>query len=65
MTSCKIMQLCMIILAFIAFIVGYIISPLIFTDKADMLFLAIASAFGGAILATLGEPDEEEEWRNK
>ncbi len=60
------MQLRMVVMAFIAFIVAYIVSPLIFKDKVDWLFLAITSAFGGALLAILIEPDEkQEDWRNK
>ncbi len=59
------MQLRMILLSFIAFIVGYIISPFIFQDKVDCIFLAISSAFGGALLSTLIESDENEGWRNK
>ena len=57
----------MILLSFIAFIVGYIIGPFIFTEKTDVLFLAITSGYGGALLAILVEPNEKsiEEWRRK
>ena len=65
--NCKMTLLRMTILSFIAFIVGYFIGPFIFTDKADILFLAITSGYGGALLGILIESNEKsiEEWRRK